>query len=351
MNPGTGVTDGTEGTESPPSALSAPSRGMPYSVYLPPSGGVESALKPARLVEAVREGGQLWVDIDASDRAQHALLEKIFGFHQLAIEDTLSPKTRVKLEEYGSYLFIVLRSVRFDHKTDDPYDIETINLYCFLGTNYLVTVHSAPVHAVDELKHRLERNPDLMARRVEMILHGVMDHVVDEFLPLVDQVDALVDGVEERLFEQYDEAAIKDIFAVKRLVVQLRRYLGPLREVLNIITNRPHTCIQATAQVYFRDVYDHTLRIVESLDSVRDLVSSVMETFLTQQSNRMNRQMKGLNVVATLSLPLVAISGFFGMNFSNIPFAQSPWAFEIAIGLMLVIASVLYWFIKRQEWL
>ena len=327
-------------------------RGVPYSVYLPPGGGqLERGLKPARLVEAVREGGRLWVDIDASDRAQHALLEKVFGFHQLAIEDTLSPKTRVKLEEYGPYLFIVVRSVRLDHTTDDPYDIETINLYAFLGNNYLVTVHSGPVAAVEELRHRLERSPDLLSRRVEMILHGIMDHVVDQFLPLVDQVDGMVDTLEERLFERYDEQAVKEIFAIKRLVVQLRRHLGPLREVLNIITNRPHTCIASQAQVYFRDVYDHTLRIVESLESVRDLVSSVMETFLSQQSNRMNRQVKALNVVATLSLPLLAISGFFGMNFEVIPGAHDPQGFWIAIGAMVVLSLVLFWFIKRREWL
>jgi len=354
---GTQGTEGRKGTEvlspsSPPSPASPASRGIPYSVYLPPGGAtqVERSLRPARLLEALKEGGQLWVDIDSTDRAQHALLEKAFGFHPLAIEDTLSPKTRVKLEEYGTYLFIVVRSVRFDQKTEDPYDIETINLYAFLGANFLVTVRSAPIRSIQEVQQRIERSPDVIQRGVEMVWHGIMDTVVDEFLPLVDQVDVLVDDLEVRLFERYDEAAIKDIFAIKRLVVQLRKHVAPLREVLNIVTNRPHACIASQSQVYFRDVYDHTIRIVESLESSRDLVSSVLDTYLTQTSNRMNRQMKSLSVVATISLPLVAISGFFGMNFDVIPMAHNRAGFFAALGLMAAFSTVLYLFLKRKDW-
>jgi magnesium transporter len=325
-------------------------RGVPASYYLTPTGAVERNLTPKRLVEALKEGGQLWVDIDATDRAQHALLEKVFGFHQLSIEDTLSPKTRVKLEEYGGYLFLVIREVRFDHKTEDPYDLETFNLYCFLGANYFVTVHSLPARAVDVVKDRIERSPDLLSRGVEMIAHGVMDTVVDEFLPLVDQVDDMVTKLEEQLFERYDEKAITDIFQVKRLVVQLRRYLGPLREVLNVLTNRPHACIKSSAQVYFRDVYDHTIRIVESLESVRDLVSTVLDTYLTQSSNRLNKVMKSLSVVGTISLPLVVVGGMFGMNLHGIPFAQSPWGFTLGVALQLVLAAILYIYIRRRGW-
>lgn len=326
-------------------------RGVPFSAYLGADGTVRQRLQPARLLEAVKEGGQLWVDIDANDRAQHALLEKAFGFHHLAIEDTLSPRTRVKLEEYGTYLFLVIRTVRFDQATEDPYDIHTVNLYCFLGPHYLVTVHSAPVRATEELQHRLERSPDLLSRGAEMIAHGVIDFAVDEFLPMVDQVDDLVDGLEERLFESYDERAIKDIFAVKRLVVQLRRHLGPLREVLNVLTNRPHACIAQASQLYFRDVYDHTIRIVESLESVRDLLATVLDTYLTQTSNRMNRVMKQLTVVATISLPLVVIGGIFGMNFERIPLSHDPLGFFWAIGVMAMFAAALYGFLKTRHWL
>ena len=337
-------------TDTAPGQAPARERGVPTSFYLAPSGQMERGLSPRRLVEALKEGGQLWLDVDATDRSQHALLEKVFGFHHLAIEDTLSPKTRVKLEEYPGYLFLVVREVRFDHKTDDPYDLETFNLYCFLGTNYFVTVHSLPSHSVDVVRDRVERSPDLLSRGVERIAHGVIDTVVDEFLPLVDEVDDMVTRLEERLFENYDEKAIVEIFQVKRLVVQLRRYLGPLREVLNILTNRPHACINSAAQVYFRDVYDHTIRIVESLESVRDLVSTVLDTYLTQSSNRLNKVMKSLSVVGTISLPLVVVGGMFGMNLHGIPFAASVWGFAYGVALQIVLALAVYWYIRRRGW-
>ena len=340
------MTDVTAAPAAPP----AP-RGVPFSAYKAPNGQVTRNLHPAKLAEALKEGGQLWVDIDSNDRAQHALLEKVFNFHPLSIEDTLSPKTRVKLEEYGNTVFIVVRSVRFDVKTDDPYDIDTINLYCFMGPRYLVTVHGAPVRAIEEVKARLERSIDRLDRGVEMVLHATLDTVVDEYLPMVDQVDDMVDNLEERIFEKYDPGAIKEIFAVNRLVVQLRRHLGPLREVLNVLTNRPHECIGTQAQLYFRDVYDHTIRIVESLESVRDLVATVLDTYMTQTSNRMNKQMKALSVVSTIALPLVAISGFFGMNFDVIPLSKWPYGFEIALGLMAVFATGLYLFLRKKGWI
>ncbi len=341
----------TEPIAAPPAPAPPRERGGPDSVYRRPDGSIERGLKPPRLMEALREGGQLWVDVDAGDRAQHALLEKVFGFHHLAIEDTLSPKTRVKLEEYGPYLFIVVRAVRLDTRTADPYDIETFNLYCFVGTNYLVTVHGQPSHAVDEVRDRLERSPDLLGRGIEMTAHGVLDVTVDEFLPIVDHVDDQVDRLEEQLFERYDEHAIQEIFRAKRLVVQLRRHLGPLREVLNVLTNRPHSCINPQTQVYFRDVYDHTIRIVESIESMRDLLGSVLETYLTQQSNRMSRVMKSLSVVATISLPLVVVGGMFGMNFAGIPLAHSPLGFLFGVGLQVVLAALMYGYIRRRGWI
>ncbi len=331
-------------------APAVPQRGLPSSFYLAPGGGVARDLPPARLVEALREGGQLWVDIDAGDPPQHALLEKVFHYHHLAIEDTLSPRTRVKLEEYPDHLFLVVRGIAFDRSTPDPYDIETANLYCFLGGNALVTVHAQPAPAVTEMRERLERSPDLLRRGVEMVLHGVLDHTVDAYLPMVDQVDDIVDELEERIFDKFDDAAIHEIFRVKRLVVQVRRHLGPLREVLNILTNRPQACIDPASQVYFRDVYDHTIRIVESVEATRDLLTSVLDSYLSQASNRLNKSMKSLSVVATVSLPLVVIGGMFGMNFAHIPMSQHPLGFFWAVGMMVLLATGLALFIRRQGW-
>jgi magnesium transporter len=282
---------------------------------------------------------------------QHALLEKVFEFHPLSIEDTLSPGTRVKFEEYPRYVFVVMAVVRFDEGTPEPYDLATSNLYFFLGKNFLVTVHTVPQKSCEVVRERLIRNPDLLGRGAEMVMHNIIDQSVDAYFPLVEELNTMVDGLEERLFEKFDPGLIHEIFKAKRSAFSLRRHVGPLREVLNILTNRPCGFIRPDTQLYYRDVYDHTIRIVESMDTVRDLLAGVLETYLSQTSNRLNTVMKQLSVVATIALPLIVIAGIFGMNFSQMPFTHNPYGFYGALAVMAVTSGVIMWWLKKNRWL
>ena len=328
------------------------SKHWPASIYRRPDGGIEQFLSPTRMLEVIRSGeGELWVDIDSTNMHQHALLEKVFGFHPLAIEDTLSPGSRVKLEEYDRYVFVVMAGIRFDHTTRDPYDIETYNLYYFLGKNFLVTVHAVTAVGCEAVRERLQRSADLLARGAEATMHAIIDQAVDAYFPLVEQMNALVDRLEERLFEDFDEGLIHEIFKSKRAAFAFRRHIGPLREVLNILTNRPSTYIRAETQLYYRDVYDHTIRIMESVDTTRDLLAGVLETYLSQTSNRMNRVMKQLSIVATIALPLIVLGGIFGMNFSRMPLVHDPLGFWAALAAMGVVSAGIVWWLHRRRWL
>jgi magnesium transporter len=321
-------------------------------MYRRPDGTVEHDVSPVRLREIVQSGeGELWVDIDSMNMHQHALLEKVFEFHPLSIEDTLSPGTRVKLEEYERYVFVVMSVVRFDSGTPDPFDLATTNMYFFLGKNFLVTVHAMPAPSCGTVRERLMRNPDLLQRGAEMTMHNIIDQAVDAYFPLVEQLNTLVDGLEERLFEHFDESLIHEIFKAKRAAFGMRRHIGPLREVLNILTNRPTPFIRSETQLYYRDVYDHTIRIVESMDTVRDLLAGVLETYLSQTSNRMNKVMKQLSIVATIALPLVVVGGVFGMNFSQMPWTHHPYGFYLALGTMAGVSVLILWWLKKQRWL
>jgi magnesium transporter len=336
-------------------AIAAPpqsSKHWPSSLYRRPDGTLEHDLAPARLREVAQAGeGMLWVDVDSTDMHQHAMLEKLFGFHPLAVEDTLSPGSRVKLEEYDRYIFVVMAGVRFDARTTDAFDLETFNLYFFLGKNFLVTVHAIASPTCDAARDRLLRNPELMGRGVEMVMHHIIDQAVDAFFPLVEALNALVDGLEERLFQQFDERLIHEIFQAKRAAFGVRRHIGPLREVLNTLTNRPCVYIRHETQLYYRDVYDHTIRIMDSVDTTRDLLAGVLETYLSQTSNRMNRVMKQLSVVATIALPLVVLGGIFGMNFTAMPLIHHPWGFFWALGIMITAAGVILAWLRRNQWL
>jgi magnesium transporter len=305
-------------------------------------GVVRADLSARELAEAVGGPGTLWVDIDVGNRHQIAVLEKVFGFHPLSVEDALSPNSRVKIEEYPGYLFAIVRGVRFcDETSDDPYDTETFNLSFFLGKNYLVSVHgqhAAPVQHVGDL---VARTPDLLARGPARLLHLVMDASVDAYFPLVDQVDEFLDGLEERVFANFDEGALRDIFTVKRLVLSMRRHLAPQREVFNILSHRPTPLLAPETQVYFRDVYDHVLRINDALETYRELLSSTLDSYLSQVSNRLGSITKGLSVVGALSIPFVVVSGMWGMNFTHIPMSESPWGFWIMLVLQLALGGML----------
>jgi magnesium transporter len=292
--------------------------------------------------------GHLWVDVDTSVPEQAAALKQIQGLHPLAVEDALCQNSRPKLEEYAHCLFIVIIGVRFHEKTADPYDLETYDLAFFLGSNVLVTAHEGVSVPVDDVASRIERNPDLLAHGIDRLTHAIMDGSIDEYFPMLDKIDDFVDELEQRVIVKFDESALQDIFALKRLVLALRRHVAPEREVFNVLTNRPSALLSPDSQIYFRDIYDHVLRINDSIDTYRELLSNVLDSHLTQVSNRLCRVTKGLAVVATISIPFVVISGMWGMNVEHIPLSHEPhafwWMLAIQLGLGAILVVVLkFW--------
>lgn len=300
---------------------------------------------PARLQES---GGFLWIDLDNGSPSHLSLLEQVFHLHPLLIEDAQSPNGRVKVEEYTGCLFAVVRAVRYVVETEDPHDIETFNLACVLGPNYLITVHGAHAPGVEAVWEHVQRSPTLLERGPARTMHAVLDATVDAYFPIVDQLDEFIDSAEERVFVKFDDAVRHDIYAVKRLVLQLKRHLAPQREVFSFLTNRPCALVAPDVQVYFRDIYDHVIRLNESLDTYRDLVSSSMEAYLTQVSNRLNVVTKGLTVVATLSVPFVVVSGMWGMNFVHIPLSNWPHGFLVMFLIQLGLGGALVWLLRRR---
>ena len=321
-------------------------------MHFAPDGKVHRDLSPTDINKALTDDkGLIWIDLDTTCRPHVAILEHVCRFHPLTIEDTLNPNSRVKLDEYPEYLFLIIRGVRFYESTEDPYDLETFNLNFYLGRRFLVTVHAGPSAAVDAVADKIERSPELMARGVDRIAHAVMDAAIDAYFPLLDQLDEFVDSLEQRVFENFDQESLRDIFAVKRTVLSLRRHLSPQREVFNILANRPTALLSPESQVYFRDIHDHVLRINDSLDTYRDLLSSTLDSYLSQVSNRLGNVSKGLGIFATVTLPFVIISGMWGMNFSHIPLASHPYGFWILLGLQVLIGLLLLGFLRFRRYI
>lgn len=292
--------------------------------------------------EALESRKPLWVDIDSSDKAQSELLKNVFHFHPLAIDDTEYPNNRVKVDEYDGYIFITIRVVRLNSETsEDPFDIDTANLYIFLSEHYLVTVHEGSSAAIDDVSNVIKQNPDILARGVSYVAHMILDRAIDAYFPILDQIDDFIDSIEDKVFGRFDQSSIHEIFQVKRMVLTLRRYLSPQRDVFNILTNRPSAYIPHEVQLYFRDIYDHMLHLNDSLDASRDLLSGTMESYLSQISNKLGNITKGLSVIATISIPFVVISGMWGMNFDVIPMSGVKNGFWLMVLIQLLLGILL----------
>jgi len=319
-----------------------------WSCYNDPNGQMRVDLSREEIAQALaKEDGTLWVDIDTRDNDKISMLQDVFHFHPLAIEEATSPESRVKVEEFESYVLLIVRTVAFCETTDDPYDLDTANISFFLGKNYLVTVHGPETNPVDSTRELLGRKPELARHGPAKLMHAIVDQAVDAYFPIIDKLDEFMESLEEKVFAQFDQDALRELFAVKRLVLTLRRHLAPERDALSVLTNRPSTLLTPDIQVYFRDIYDHVLRIYDSFENFRELLGSTQESYLTQVSNRLGMATKALGVVATVTLPFVVVSGMWGMNFERIPLHSHPHGFMILVlaqlALGLTILAGLKW--------
>jgi len=315
------------------------------AVYLDSAGNV-GHLHSRDEIRAVMQAGarSIWVDIDITNEAESSLLTEVFDFHPVSIEEAKNADTRVKVEEFDKYLFVIVRTVAFQESTeDDPYDLETVNLACFLGESFLVTARCGHTSALDHIFAIAAAKPHLLAGGSARLLHLVLTEAVDEFFPILDRIEEFLDELEERVFGTYDQASLRDIFSVKRLVLTLRRHLAPERDVFTSLANRPNPFLSADAQRYFRDSYDKVLRINDALETYRELLSNTLESYLMQISNRLGNITKTLSVVATISVPFVVISGMWGMNVQGLPFSEEAHGFwtllvaQLALGVLLLL--------------
>jgi magnesium transporter len=186
----------------------------------------------------------------------------------------------------------------------------------------------------------MKKRPELARLGAPRIMHAVIDEAVNAYFPIIDQIDEFMDGLEERVFASFDQNALREIFSVKRLVLSLRRHLAPERDIFSVVTNRPSAFLSVETQIYYRDIYDHVLRINDALETYRELLSNTMDSYLTQVSNRLGTITKALSVAATVSIPFVVVSGMWGMNFAKIPLADSSYGFWLMLVLQLAIGGI-----------
>jgi magnesium transporter len=305
---------------------------------------------PDGLLACLQKGKQgFWLDIENPGKDDYDLLEKTFGFHPLTLEDIRHQNQRPKVDEYTGYAFVVLFSAELD-----GYRVQIREHHLYVSPQYLVSVHIEPSESLNRLRERIKSNPDLARRSLPFLFYLVVDQLVDSLFPVLEQLDDATDKLEDRIIGDPDTAALTELSDLKRAVVDLRKVLGAQRDVFQRLTTRAvGDAGDKEMSIYYRDVYDHLVRQYETVDSLRDLLTSAMDVYLSTVSNRLNLRITRLTVFATLFLPLTFLTGFFGMNFAWLVAHIAPaWTFWVfAVGVMLTTTAAQLWYYRGRGWL
>ncbi|MBC7804737.1 MAG: magnesium/cobalt transporter CorA [Akkermansiaceae bacterium] len=329
-----------------PSASAQEKNGTPPTLYLP----------------------TLWIDVTAPTEDDWRILKEQFDFHPLAIEDAQNERQRAKVDAYDGYLFLSVRTwAGIPQKvTSDVLDL-THEIDIFLGPNYLVTVHQEPVSVVNDTRKRWERNSAQIGIKPAYLLYLLLDAVVDDYFPVMDDLDTAIDDLESELYSDVPadphtgERRLPDMkpaLVLKKRLLLLRQAVAPHRDILNyLLRTDDQSLMPRKLHVFYQDVYDHTLRLTEQIDLHRDIMGGVMDSMMTQASNRMaetsnrlNQVMKTMTVISTILMSASLISGVYGMNFDFMPELHWKYGYAWALGLMATVATGLALYFKRIRW-
>ncbi len=310
--------------------------------------GLRSDLDLQTALEAAKDPQQVvWINLFQPTPEASEAVTQALNLHELTLEDLQNPRVRPKVEEFEDYIFVVFKALNFNEGEDI---LDVINLNMLLFKNVLVTVHLKPLVSIRDLLGEESKRPGLMKRGPSFVMYSILDRVVDRYFPLMDELDEITEEIHSRIFERFDPDVSSLIFDWKTKVAHLRRRVGPQREMLMNLANRPHPLIPVEIQVYFRDVYDHLIRIHDNLESYRDILQGAMDSYMTQASNRMNEVMKVMSIVATIMLPLGILTGLYGTNFEVLPGAKGLFSFWIFVGGMLAVAVGATIFFRLRKW-
>jgi magnesium transporter len=304
---------------------------------------------PQEIRAALEAGTPIWVELERQDHDCDKLLAETLHLHPLTIEDIWAERSAPKLEDYGSYLYIIIHGIRTAKR--DAFDL--VELDIVLGKTFVIT-HD-PNGLVDDVRAELERTPRLLAKGPAWLAHAILDHAVDKYMPVIDDLDGEIEELENQVLRyagtKQGPPILRRILKFKRVLLELRRMSIHQREILLRLARGELPEIPADATPFFRDVYDHFLRVNDLVESYRDLVTSALEAYLSVQSNRMNDIMKTLTLIATVMLPITFIAGVYGMNFDHMPELHTTWGYPAALGLMLVVAVGCLWWFRRKGWI
>ena len=295
------------------------------------------------------ENGLLWVDIEDVTSEDAELLSGVFHFHPLAVEDCMSKDIHTpKIDDFEDYLFITVHGINYHIESEV---VETTELALFVGKNYVVTSHDVPMRSVSSMLDRIRKNGRLMRKGADYLAHDLIDALVDNIMPTIEDMDEKNGQLQAEALHEPKRETLMSIMQLKRSIQALTRVMLPQREVVNRLSRGGYAVISDGAQIYYRNIYDHLVRIEMLTIGLRDMTESVLSTYLSSTSNRMNEVMKVLTLIATIFIPLTFIAGIYGMNFANMPELQWRYGYFGILIVMAVIGISLAVHFRRKKWL
>ena len=338
---------------------------MPVSAFIKfGTGRVSEDADHKNLAAALRDpGAVLWIDIEKPEDEDYAILDEVFGFHPLAIEDSINRSQRPKIESYNhvgdacqqGYFYMVIHGAEVPKGEEEKLRTEELDM--FVSERYLLTIHDEPMSSLNVLLARARSDPRVVLDPgIDLLLHHVLDRLVDKYQPILEQLQDTLDELEEEAMNEPTPTLLTRITMKKRELLNLRRIIGPQREVLAQLTRGEVPFIRESTRIYLRDVLDHLIRAVETIELYRDLVVGVRDIYMSSISNNLNHIMKTLTIITVIALPLTVVTSFFGMNFNeNLPMwgwlLNHPSGFWVSMLFIVTTVAVLLLLFRKRRWL
>lgn len=304
------------------------------------------------IIGAPGEKDILWLDIEQPGEDDLGLLREEFHLHLLAIEDIRNRNQRPKVDDYGSFVHVVIYAA----ERTEPDGLTTHEIDLFYSDHFLIAVHADPIPALAEAIDRWQRNTDIIENGIGALIYAVLDTVVDGYFPVLDAIEDEIERSEERIFAQtrssrYHNVTVEELFTIRRELLLLRRVIAPARDVLATLSHRALAHMHADVVPYMQDIYDHVVRTLDTVDTYRDLLSGAMEASLSVTSNRLNQVMKTMTAGSIILMADALIAGIYGMNFTNIPELSWRYGYAYALLLMMGVTALLAYCFRRAWWL
>jgi magnesium transporter len=291
-----------------------------------------------------------WINIDGLHQIE--ILEKIgecYGLHPLVLEDILNTDQRPKMEDYSNYIYIVLKMLDQGNKSNE---IATEQISLILGPNFVFSFQEKEGDVFDPIRERI-RNGKGRIRKMgaDYLAYALLDSIVDNYFIILEKLSEKIEYLEEKLITRPTPETLQTIHHIKREMIFLRKAIWPLREVIGGLERNESSLIKESTKIYLRDIYDHTIQTIDTIETFRDMVSGMLDIYLSSVSNRLNSVMKVLTIIATIFMPLTFLAGIYGMNFKYMPELEWGWGYPVLWLIMIGIGIFMLAYFKKKNWL